>query len=364
MMMNSFLFNLNELMGEAFNIVGFISGVLSVLSAFGIVVRIRQKKKRKYFFFLLFISVGLLSMVIYSNKLVKVPDVINLSYSDACSKLSSVDLRYNHQNNPDSLYIIDQSPEEGTIVYKKTEVVLSTESISENPNHIQAVREEAQKNGIPLAEINVNYKEIILKWELGGNLEDIHTFGTDISNAQVIDLYLEDMQNGITYTNYAENEDGTFSFFDIPTGGKTYTLHSEIKGYDIKDTTFKAESFLAEESKITVNDFLSPCEEEDMRPYIVHLANSDGNALSNYEYSASIDPTNLGYTGYSDEAGCAGVFYGHPGQIVYIFLENNTTVCKVELTGIEEGEFLNYPVIILDGNGGYRVTNEQEFFNH
>ena len=89
-------------------------------------------------------------MVIYSNKLVKVPDVINLSYSDACSKLSSVDLRYNHQNNPDSLYIIDQSPEEGTIVYKKTEVVLSTESISENPNHIQAVREEAQKNGLAL----------------------------------------------------------------------------------------------------------------------------------------------------------------------------------------------------------------------
>lgn len=153
-------------------------------------------------------------------------------------------------------------------------------------------------------------------------------------------------------------------FFDIPTGGNTYTLHSEIKGYDIKNSTFKAESFLAEGSRISVNDFLSPCEEEDMQPYVVHLVNADGGALSNYQYSVSLDSSNLGYSGYSDEAGCAGVFYGHPGQIIYVFLENDTIVCKIELTGIEEGEFLNYPVIILDGYGGYRVTNEQAFFKH
>lgn len=151
--------------------------------------------------------------------------------------------------------------------------------------------------------------------------------------------------------------------FDIPTGGNTYTLHSEIKGYDIKNSTFKAESFLAEGSRISVNDFLSPCEEEDMQPYVVHLVNADGGALSNYQYSVSLDSSNLGYSGYSDEAGCAGVFYGHPGQIIYVFLENDTIVCKIELTGIEEGEFLNYPVIILDGYGGYRVTNEQAFLS-
>lgn len=147
--MNVFLFNLNELMGQTFNVVGFISGILSVLSAFGVAVRIRQKKKLKCLFLLLVVSVSLLSVVVYSDRLVKVPDVINLSYADACSRLSSMDLRYNHQNDPDSLYVIDQNPEGGTIVYKKTEISLHTESINKNPNNIQVAREEAQKKESP-----------------------------------------------------------------------------------------------------------------------------------------------------------------------------------------------------------------------
>ena len=310
----------------------------------------------------------MLLLSFYVNNLVKVPDVINLSYSDACSVLSSVDLRYNYEINPDNLYVTDQYPSEGAIVHKQTEVTLVTSQLNKDAGRIQAVAEDAQQKGIPLVEINIHYMKIQVLWKSMQDNEEIMRFGTLITDLEVTDLYLEDTSHNVIYTDYMKNDDGTFSFFNIPAGGYNYKLHSEFIGYDMLETTFAADSVIIDEEKITLNVYITPYDNETLLPYVVHMVDSDGNPIQNSQYSISLEDEWHWYgNGYTNEYGCAGAFYTYPGQIIYINLEDTDIFphfCIVEMTGIEEGEFLNYPVVIFNDDGSYQITYEQDFFNH
>lgn len=149
--LNDILYSANNIVLAVVSVVSLISGIISIFEFF------RSKRNKGVKFIIALISVVVLCFSFYGCNLVKVPDVTEYFYDEACKTLADAGLRYTKLIDKDWLVVKEQDPIAGEIVRAGQTVVLTVQSLTEDEFRIQEFYKKYE--GEPAADINVSLFE-------------------------------------------------------------------------------------------------------------------------------------------------------------------------------------------------------------
>ena len=357
--LNGILYSANNIVLAVVSVVSLISGIISIFEFF------RSKRNKGVKFIIALISVVVLCFSFYGCNLVKVPDVTEYFYDEACKNLADAGLRYTKLIDKDWLVVKEQDPIAGEIVRAGQTVVLTVQSLTEDEFRIQEFYKKYE--GEPAADINVSLfeKEIGIisasgEIPLGRKIDSI--------NVDNLELYIYEEINDVKIKQYEISTDEIFVFKNMPVGLK-YRLVCLYKGYEVFDEKIEVTTSASIYGSVNRTVNLVPSGENLLSYNSIRIMNEDGKFLDDIECWFAYDDSSMGNgTYHTNKNGTVdAAFKITEDQKLFIkildpYANGVDYMCELELKSYGIGEAEDAPVVILKKNGVCEVTYESELF--
>lgn len=288
---------INEILFDWRQVITAFVAILTFIDLFYIVKPKESSKwkKTKIFFAVLFIFGGVIT-ILYTNLLVKVPNIINKTYADAKNILVNAELDFNTLRGYEDGIVKTQSISEESIVVKGTLIELGVEGVSkENVKFTKSeIVEQLRQDGYRFIKTNLTLYERKMRIvdEQGVVLQCL---GTEIDYTNVNSVIFKNQEYNIEFDDYAVIPQ--YSFLsdacvvmneELPVGN--YSVEIKVDGYD----TFSAESnFTADnmgtETEKNINIYMIPQLDTQEYTYRVSLVDENFEPLNYYCYQIKFE---------------------------------------------------------------------------
>ena len=359
-MINEFLYSFNGGIATIVEIISLISGIIGVIAFL-----IDKENNKVIKLITIIISLIVFVISLYASKLVRVPDVTNIFYENACNVLAERGLRYNLEYDEGNLVVINQNPKANEVVTEGSCIQLELRELTEDEKRRKIFYEKYAEKAFLELELSLYKKELEF---FDGTCSTYYGDKILFSKDMEIYLYVED--ENVTLRDYEILDDNRILFKNIPSGLE-YSIYCKSGKYDSYANTIKASSSMAVDNRMKMDIHLVENDAEVLFPNRIRIVDSNNNFMEDvicyvgYENSQGIIWSDGGVT---DSAGYMGVS---------IFMADDASIwvevkdpyrngidykCEVPIRVPKIGEAVDSSIIKVYKDGRCEVMYTSEFF--